>query len=76
MESVIYSKFVIGLLVNSCDLDGKMYFCTGSLGRKEYSYGYFWEEKEKPNLKEFGYQDNLIVTGEPFALWVIESEKA
>ncbi len=23
----------------------------------------------------FGYQDNLIVTGEPFALWVIESEK-
>lgn len=25
--------------------------------------------------KEFGYQDNLIVTGEPFALWVIESEK-
>ena len=25
--------------------------------------------------KEFGYQDNLIVTGEPFALWVIESDK-
>ncbi len=25
--------------------------------------------------EEFGYQDNLIVTGEPFALWVIESEK-
>lgn len=25
--------------------------------------------------KEFGYQDNLIVTGEPFALWVIESAK-
>lgn len=24
---------------------------------------------------QFGYQDNLIVTGEPFALWVIESEK-
>ncbi len=24
---------------------------------------------------EFGYQDNLIVTGEPFALWVIESAK-
>ncbi len=24
--------------------------------------------------EEFGYQDNLIVTGEPFALWVIESE--
>lgn len=25
--------------------------------------------------KDFGYQDNLIVTGEPFALWVIESAK-
>lgn len=25
--------------------------------------------------EEFGYQDNLIVTGEPFALWVIESTK-
>lgn len=25
--------------------------------------------------KEFGYQDKLIVTGEPFALWVIESAK-
>lgn len=25
--------------------------------------------------REFGYQDNLIVTGEPFALWVIESAK-
>lgn len=25
--------------------------------------------------KEFGYQDDLIVTGEPFALWVIESPK-
>lgn len=23
--------------------------------------------------EEFGYEDNLIVTGEPFALWVIES---
>ncbi|MCR5459944.1 MAG: tagaturonate reductase [Acetatifactor sp.] len=25
--------------------------------------------------EEFGYQDDLIVTGEPFALWVIESNK-
>lgn len=25
---------------------------------------------------ELGYEDKLIVTGEPFALWVIESEKA
>lgn len=25
--------------------------------------------------EEYGYQDNIIVTGEPFALWVIESSK-
>jgi len=25
--------------------------------------------------ERLGYQDNLIITGEPFALWVIESEK-
>lgn len=25
--------------------------------------------------EEFGYKDELIVTGEPFALWVIESDK-
>ncbi len=25
--------------------------------------------------EEFGYEDNLIVTGEPFALWVIESPR-
>lgn len=31
---------------------------------------------EAPKLcEEFGYQDDLIVTGEPFALWVIESAK-
>ncbi len=31
---------------------------------------------EAENLwKKFGYIDNLIVTGEPFALWVIESDK-
>lgn len=32
--------------------------------------------KEADRLwKEWGYRDELIVTGEPFALWVIESEK-
>lgn len=36
--------------------------------------GYPRDEAEEL-CKEFGYQDNLIVTGEPFALWVIESEK-
>ena len=25
--------------------------------------------------EEFGYEDRMLVTGEPFALWVIESEK-
>lgn len=34
--------------------------------------GYPRDEAEEL-CKEFGYQDNLIVTGEPFALWVIES---
>lgn len=36
--------------------------------------GYPWDEV-KELCREFGYQDDLIVTGEPFALWVIESEK-
>lgn len=36
--------------------------------------GYPKDEAEEL-CKEFGYQDNLIVTGEPFALWVIESAK-
>lgn len=32
-------------------------------------------EEDKKLWEEWGYQDELIVTGEPFALWVIESEK-
>lgn len=36
--------------------------------------GYPKDEAEQL-CREFGYQDNLIVTGEPFALWVIESAK-
>ena len=44
--------------VTLVDIDGQTYLCTGALGKKEYSYGYFWENKEKPYLKEFGYQDN------------------
>ena len=36
--------------------------------------GYPRDEAEEL-CKEFGYQDNLIVTGEPFALWVIESAR-
>ena len=36
--------------------------------------GYPKGEDEKL-WKEWGYKDELIVTGEPFALWVIESER-
>jgi len=36
--------------------------------------GYPKDEDEKL-WEQFGYRDELIVTGEPFALWVIESEK-
>lgn len=36
--------------------------------------GYPRDEAEQL-CEEFGYQDNLIVTGEPFALWVIESPR-
>ena len=32
-------------------------------------------EEDKKLWEEWGYRDELIVTGEPFALWVIESEK-
>lgn len=36
--------------------------------------GYPRDEAEKI-FDEFGYEDELIVTGEPFALWVIESDR-
>ncbi len=36
--------------------------------------GYPGDEAEEL-CQEFGYQDHLLVTGEPFALWVIESAK-
>ncbi len=36
--------------------------------------GFPKDEAEKL-WQDFGYVDNLIVTGEPFALWVIESDK-
>ena len=32
-------------------------------------------EKEQEEWEKLGYEDRLMVTGEPFALWVIESEK-
>lgn len=36
--------------------------------------GYPRDEAEEM-FKNFGYEDNLIVTAEPFGLWVIESDK-
>lgn len=33
------------------------------------------KDEAKALCAELGYQDDLIVTGEPFALWVIESKK-
>lgn len=36
--------------------------------------GYPRDEDQKI-FEEFGYEDKLIVTGEPFALWVIEADK-
>ncbi len=35
----------------------------------------FPKEEAQKLWQDFGYTDHLIVTGEPFALWVIESEK-
>lgn len=35
----------------------------------------FPSDEAKDLWEEMGYEDQLIVTGEPFALWVIESEK-
>lgn len=33
------------------------------------------KEKAEEYWKDWGYEDHLIVTGEPFALWVIESDR-
>lgn len=32
-------------------------------------------QEDKQIFEEFGYEDKLLVTGEPFALWVIESKR-
>ncbi|MGN0552024.1 MAG: tagaturonate reductase [Oscillospiraceae bacterium] len=32
-------------------------------------------DEDKQIFEEFGYEDKLLVTGEPFALWVIESKR-
>ena len=33
------------------------------------------KDEDKAIFEEFGYEDGLLVTGEPFALWVIEYDK-
>ncbi len=53
-------------------VDDSCVFCSTLVDR--IITGYPRDEAEKM-WEEFGYEDNLIVTGEPFALWVIESEK-
>ena len=53
-------------------LDESSVFCNTLVDR--IISGYPRDEAEKL-WKEWGYKDELIVTGEPFGLWVIESEK-
>lgn len=53
-------------------VDESCIFCNTLVDRIITGYPKTEEEKY---WDEYGYQDNLIVTGELFALWVIESEK-
>ncbi len=53
-------------------VDEACIFCSTLVDR--IITGYPFGEDEKL-WEEWGYKDELIVTGEPFALWVIESEK-
>lgn len=47
-------------------------FCSTLVDRIITGYP---REEDAKFWEEWGYKDELIVTGEPFALWVIESEK-
>lgn len=47
-------------------------FCSTLVDRIVTGYP---REEAQAMCEEFGYQDNLIVTAEPFGLWVIESDK-
>lgn len=47
-------------------------FCSTLVDRIVTGYP---KEEAETLCEEFGYIDNLIVTGEPFGLWVIESDK-
>ena len=47
-------------------------FCSTLVDRIITGYP---RDEDKQLWEEFGYEDDLIVTGEPFALWVIECPK-
>ena len=53
-------------------LNSACVFCSTLVDRIITGYP---KDEEKELWEQLGYEDNLIVTGEPFALWVIESEK-
>lgn len=55
-------------------LDEACNFCSTLVDR--IVTGYPRDEKEREAIwEDLGYEDRLLVTGEPFALWVIESQK-
>lgn len=53
-------------------LENTCVFCSTLVDRIITGYP---KAEEEQIWKDFGYKDELIVTGEPFALWVIESDK-
>lgn len=53
-------------------LEDACVFCSTLVDRIITGYP---KDEEKELWEQYGYEDNLIVTGEPFALWVIESKK-
>lgn len=53
-------------------LEDACVFCSTLVDRIITGYP---KAEEEQIWKDFGYKDELIVTGEPFALWVIESDK-
>lgn len=54
-------------------LDEGCIFCNTLVDRIVTGYP---KDEAESLWKELGYKDELLVTGEPFALWVIESNKA
>jgi Mannitol-1-phosphate/altronate dehydrogenases len=79
-DNGIHLKEIVGKLAGKWEyepqfmdwLNRACIFCSTLVDR--IITGYPRDEAEKL-WQDFGYTDHLIVTGEPFALWVIESEK-